>query len=138
MDFDADWWEDQHRESRTVPVPTTDEWWRDSIKTDNRWHTIAYGSKDLGTSMPGPLHDSPHVYFHTEFLCDPMPFWTVDYTDATCHACRYQGNPEEHAHHYTPQGMAGVLVKLKEPQRVWRLTGEYDPRGHGYEARWPD
>jgi len=86
----------------------------------------------------GSLFEAHRVYFTAEFLLSPSVDWTVDWTNAVCPSCRYVADPDEHAKHYTPEGLAGVIVRSKDPQAVWVLTGEYDMVGNGYEGKWPD
>ena len=94
--------------------------------------TIAYGRPNLGIQCEESLYDMPRVYFTAEFLCRPTNDWIIDWTGAVCGRCRA-------AQGWCHDGcLVGVLVKCTDPQRVWRLTGNYDMPGHGYEGMWPD
>jgi hypothetical protein len=87
--------------------------------------------------------DCPKVYFAPDFLRDPPSGFHVEWTDGvtdggTCQMVRSGKICHESC-------MKGVLVKLSDPQRVWRLTGNADTyqegpcvRLRGYEAVWPD
>jgi len=96
---------------------------------------IAYSSTRLGMTRIEKLHEKSHVYFTEEFLLYPPRGWTVDFSHAACEVIAMECKMGDT---HDDQCFAGVLVKCEEPQRVWRLTGEYDWCGNGYEARWPD
>ena len=87
--------------------------------------------------------DSPHIFLSVDFFRTPPEGFEIKWTDGVgpgglCAIVR-GGKPCHEA------CMAGVLVKLTDPQRVWRLTGNAHSRTDGgtthligYEAVWPD
>jgi hypothetical protein len=92
------------------------------------------------------LHDRACVYFSGEFLVNPTPGWSVDWStsDVDNDKCTPPLPGQEQVYlaaHDGPHGsecIRGTLVKCENPQRVWKLTGKYDAASHGYEGVWPD
>ena len=89
------------------------------------------------------LQDCPQIFISVEFFRTPPDNVVIEWTDGNvsgglCGVVR-DGNPcHEHC-------MKGVIVKLLEPHRIWKLTGEATRRTVGdatellgYEAVWPD
>lgn len=68
------------------------------------------------------MPDEPVVYFTADFLLNPSPGWIV------CH---------DHGDHRKGWLNEPTLIKLEDPGRVWRLTGNRNAAGD-YEGRWPD
>lgn len=103
---------------------------------------IAYGAERLGMSYATSLFDQSRVYFTHEFIVAPTTGWTIDPSASECKYVRR--NQIDHWHLLHPQGcsfpmcMRGVLVRSLDPHRIWRLTGDYDLKGNGYEGVWPD
>jgi hypothetical protein len=69
------------------------------------------------------------VFFSPAFLTSPPPGWRV---------CRTGPSPKVTDPIGDPLVGGGLLVKLKDPQRVWMLTGRRDRTTGYYEGCWPD
>lgn len=105
-----------------------------------RGGTIAWAVRyhDEGEPMPDLL-DCHEVWFSAELLAFPRWGWSVDWS-GSCLAMADQVLPKAIAKGHTPTGevMEGVIVKHKDPQRVWVLTKEWSFRSNGYKGVWPD
>jgi hypothetical protein len=85
--------------------------------------------------------DCPHLYFPPSLFRESHAYFEIDYSTAVTENCMVvkDGNPCHES------CMEGVLVKLLEPQRIWRLTGNAVTEQcggliklRGYEGKWPD
>jgi hypothetical protein len=73
--------------------------------------------------------DRPTVYFSVNFLTNPYTGWRI---------CRLGPSPKVVDPVNDPLVGEGILVKLGDPSRVWRLTGRRAAGTGYYEGRWPD
>ena len=83
--------------------------------------------------------DSPRILLSVDFFRTPPANVMIEWDGAQCNI------PQNHHQPCHEACMEGVLVKLADPRRVWRLTGGAEIRQTGvvkhllgYEAIWPD